>query len=277
MVGYGRDVMTAALTEARPKPSTLGQWWVLTIRLVAPTLRNGEVLIAIVASVVFTAGWYIPLNHIMGPGSGMSSFAQFLMPLIALQGIAFASVTGALRAATDSVKGVNRRFQSMPIGPLTPLAARMSASVYRCAVGSAAALISGHVIGFRFYRDLEYTVAFCLLLLLIGVVLSFLADLLGTNSKNPEATTQWLLLPQLIFGLLSVGIQPVERFPQWIQPIVRNQPISQFVYALRALAGDMTPAAGSVTWSVVGPSLAWLVGALILMVPLSVIAFLRRP
>src|ERR1700687_3643893 len=55
-VGYGRDVMTAALTAARPKPSTLGQWWVLTIRLVAPTLRNGEVLTAVVASVVFTAG-----------------------------------------------------------------------------------------------------------------------------------------------------------------------------------------------------------------------------
>ena len=270
-------VVTTALAAARPKPSPFGQWWILTTRLVAPTVRNGEVLSAVVTSVVFTAGWYIPLNHIMGAVSGMSSYAQYLMPLIALQGIAFASVTGALRAATDAVKGVNRRFQSMPIGPLTPLAARMSASVYRCAVGTAAALISGHVIGFRFYRDLEYTVGFCLLLLLIGVVLSFLADLLGTNSKNPEATTQLLLLPQLIFGLLSVGIQPVERFPHWTQPIVRNQPISQFVYALRALAGDKTPAAGSVTWSVVGPSLAWLVGAMTIMVPLSVIVLRRRP
>jgi ABC-2 type transport system permease protein len=269
-------VVTTALAAARPKPSTFGQWWILTTRLVAPTVRNGEVLFAVIASVVFTAGWFIPLNHIMGATSGMSSYAQYLMPLIALQGIAFASVTGALRAATDSVKGVNRRFQSMPIGPLTPLAARMSAGVHRCVVGTAAALISGHVIGFRFYRDLEYTVGFCLLLLLIGVVLSFLADLLGTNSKNPEATTQWLLLPQLIFGLLSVGIQPVERFPGWTQPIVRNQPISQFVYALRALAGDTTSAAGSVTWSVVGPSLAWLVGAMAIMVPLSVIVLRRR-
>jgi ABC-2 type transport system permease protein len=49
---------------------------------------------------------------------------------------------------------------------------------------------------------------------------------------------QWLLLPQMILGLLSVGVQPAELFPQWIQPIVRNQPTSQWVYALRALAGD---------------------------------------
>ncbi|MCW2689104.1 MAG: antibiotic transporter, partial [Mycobacterium sp.] len=106
--------MTAALTAARPKPSTFGQWWVLTTRLVAPTLRNGEVITAVVASVVFTAGWYIPLNHILGARSGMSSYAQFLMPLVALQGISFAAITGALRAATDSVKGINRRFDSMP-------------------------------------------------------------------------------------------------------------------------------------------------------------------
>ena len=268
--------MTAALTVARPKPSTFGQWWVLTIRLVRPTLRNGEVLLGVGSTVIFTAGWYIPLNHMMGARSGMSSYAQFLMPLIALQGIAFSSEAGALRAATDTLKGINRRFESMPIGMLTPLAARTSASVYRCAIGIAAALICGYVIGFRFYRGLEYAVAFCLLLLVVGVVLSFLADLVGTSSRNPEATTQWLLLPQLIFGLLSVGIQPAEHFPHWIQPIVRNQPISQFVYALRALAGDAGPAAGPVTWSVVGPSLAWIVGVITIMAPLSVIVLRRR-
>jgi len=57
---------------------------------------------------------------------------------------------------------------------------------------------------------------------------------------------------------MSVGVQPAEQFPKWIQGFVRNQPVSQFVYALRALAGDSTPAAGAVTWPVIGPALAWL-------------------
>ena len=86
-------------------------------------------------------------------------------------------------------------------------------------------------------------------MLLIGAALSLLGDLVGAANENPEATMPLLMVPQLIFGLLSVGVQPVERFPQWIQPFVRDQPISQFVYALRALAGDSTPAAGEVTWS----------------------------
>lgn len=269
--------MTATLVAARPKVSPVGQWWVLTTRLIAPTIRNGEVATAMVASIVFTAGWYIPLENILGPRSGMSSYAQFLMPLIALQGISFAAITGALRAATDSVKGINRRFESMPIGSLTPTAARMSAGCYRCAVGTVASLISGYIIGFRFHAGLLNAIFFCALLLLIGLVLSFLADLLGSNSKNPEATSQWLMLPQLIFGLISVGIQPAENFPDWIEPIVRNQPISQFIYALRALAGDTTPGAGEVTWAMIGPSLAWLFGVMAIMVPLSVVIIRRRP
>lgn len=277
--------MTAAMSEARPQtltaprphPSTVRQWWVLTKRMVAPAIRNGEILTIMVASAVFTAIWYIPLNNIMGPRCGLSSFAQFLMPLVALQGISFAAVIGAMRAATDSVKGVNRRFQSMPIGPLTPLAARMSATMCRCIVGITAALISGHVIGFRFFGGWAQTIGFCVFLLVIGVVLSFMSDLFGINSKNPEATTQLLLLPQLILGLISVGIQPVQHFPDWIQPLVRNQPISQFVYVLRALAGDETPGAGALTWSLVTPSLAWLVGVTVIVVPLSLVLLLRRP
>lgn len=264
-------------TEARPTVSTVQQWWVLTVRGIVPTLRNGELLTQVAASIMFTVGFYIPLKQFMAAFiQGMSSYAQYLMPLIALQAIAFASVSAAFRSATDSVEGINRRFTTMPIGPLTPLASRMSASMYRCSVALAVSLVSGHVIGFRFYGGLAHTVAFCLLALMIGVALAFLGDLIGTVSENPEATAHLMLLPQLIFGLLSVGVQPAERFPDWIEPFVRNQPISQFVYALRALAGDSTPAAGEVTWSVMGPALLWVVVLIAVLIPLHARVSLRR-
>ena len=59
------------------------------------------------------------------------------------------------------------------------------------------------------------------------------------------------------------------------EPIVRNQPISQFVIAMRAFSGDSTPTAG-VSWSTLGPSAAWLIGATIVMVPLSLILLARK-
>lgn len=266
-----------ALTAMQPVPSALQQWWVLTARMVAPTLRNGEVAVSVAVSVAATASLYIPLNRLIyGPDLQMSSYAQYLFPLIVLQAISFASISTAFRAATDSVQGINRRFQALPIPSLTPLAARISASVYRCAIGLGVALACGHVIGFRFYRGPLDIAAFCLLALLTGLALAFMGDAIGTNSRNPAATAQWLLLPQLIFGFLSVGIQPVHRFPEWIRPLVRDQPISQIVYALQALAGDSAPGTAPVTWSAVRPALVWVAGAIVLTVPWAITVYRRR-
>ncbi|MDP7735905.1 ABC transporter permease [Mycobacterium paragordonae] len=261
----------------------LQQWWVLTIRFIAPTLRNGELITAIGASLSFAIGFYVPFsipwNHYVGgPGSGIASnLGQYIAPLITLQAIAFAAISSAFRAATDSLHGVNRRFRSMPIAPLTPVLARVSASVYRCCVGLVVSLIAAHVIGFRFHHGALYIAGFCALAIVIGVLLSFGADLIGTATRNPDAMLPLLTMPILIFGLLSVGLQPLKMFPHWIQPIVRNQPISQLVIALRALAGDTVKSPVPVTWSVMTPPLLWLAGFALFLVPMSALVLSRRP
>jgi ABC-2 type transport system permease protein len=250
------------LAADRASPSPVQQWWVLTIRVIAPTIRSGEVFVAIGLSIAFTASLYIPLKQIMG-AVVHGSYAQWIMPSICLQAVYFAAMSGALRSATDSVHGINRRLASMPVSPVAPMAARMSGNLYRCATALATAIVCGHVIGFRFYHGPVYIVAFCALVLIIGVTLSFIGDLVGRVSTNPEATTHILLLPELIWGILSVGIQPADQFPEWIQPVVRNQPHSQFVYSLRAFAGNFENTAPLPSLSVVGPALAWLAGFLV--------------
>jgi len=259
----------------------LQQWWVLTLRFVIPSLRDAEIVTAVAAPVAFTVGFYIPFaipwNHYAGGGaSGVaSSLGQYITPLIVLLSIAFAAI--AFRAATDSLLGINRRFKSMPIAPLTPVLARVSAAVYRCCVGLVIALICGSAIGFHFHRGPVYIAGYCVLAIAIGTLLSFGADLLGTATKNPDAMLPLLSLPILIFGLLSVGLMPLRLFPHWIHPFVRNQPITQFVVALRALAGDTTKTAVPVTWPVMAPTLLWLFGFLVVMVPLSILVLSRRP
>lgn len=107
-------------------------------------------------------------------------------------------------------------------------------------------------------------------------MVTFVGDLAGSVSKSPEATSYLLLMPSLILIMLSVGIQPVELFPSWIQPFVRDQPFSQFVYALRNLAGDATDVAGSPAWPAVGPALAWVAGMMLIAVPLYAHLLTRR-
>jgi ABC-2 type transport system permease protein len=260
----------------RPAVSTIQQWWVLTVRMITPTIRNGELATQVVGSIVFTIGYYIPLKEFMGAAQPMSSYAQYLTPLIVLQAIWFAAVSAAFRSATDSVQGINRRFRAMPIASLTPLASRMSASMYRCCIALTVSVVCGYVIGFRFHGGVLHAAGFILLALLIGAALAIIGDLIGLATQNPEATAPLMLVPQLTLGLASVGLQPVERFPDWIQGFVRNQPLSQFVYALQAFAGDSTSAAPEVTWSVIGPALAWTGGLIVVVVWLHTVVSKRR-
>ena len=263
------------LAAVRPNPSALRQWWVLTVRGIAPTLRNGELLIAITLSGVFTVCLYFPLKGIMSTVV-QGSYAQFVMPVIALQAVQFSGLSAGMRSSTDSLEGINVRFGSMPIPTLAPLAARMSANVYRCATAVATSILFGHLIGFRFYRGAACIVGFCLLVLMMGITLSFVSDLIGIVMKNPQALVHILLLPQLILGIMSVGLQPVEQFPGWLQPFVRDQVNSQFVYALRAFAGDATNSQPQPSWSVIGPSLLWLVGIVAVAVPPYAFVLSRR-
>ena len=249
--------------SVRPAPSTRQQWWTLTTRMIAPTLVNGELATQVIGSIVFTIGFYLPLKNILGAVQPMSSYAQYLTPLIVLQAIFFAAVSAAFRSAIDALAGINRRFRAMPMARLTPLSARMTASMYRCVVALVVSLVCGHIIGFRFHGPLWHTAGFIGLALLIGAALALMGDLIGAATRNPEATAPLLLVPQVTLGLASVGLQPAERFPGWIQPFVRNQPLSQWLNALRALAGDSTPAAPPVTWSVIGPGLAWIAGIIV--------------
>jgi ABC-2 type transport system permease protein len=164
----------------------------------------------------------------------------------------------------------------MPIQALTPLAARMSAAVYRCGTAMVTAILFGYLIGFRFYRGPACILGFCVLVLFIGITLSFVADLLGIVLKNPQALVHILLLPLLILGILSAGLQPVEQFPEWLQPFVRDQFNSQFVYVLRAFAGDAANSEPQPSWSIVGPSLLWLAGIIAVTVPAYILALRRR-
>lgn len=264
--------MTAAVRfdPVRATPVAVQQWWALSGRLVVPAVRSGEVLTSVIAPAVFTAGFYIPLNIVMSfAGTGYSSYAQFMMPLVILQASAFTAISAAMRAATDAVSGLDRRFHTMPIGPLVPVAARMSGSFLRLCIALAAALVCGHVIGFRFRLDAAHTLGFVAFALCIGMAFTLAADVVGTASRSPESITQILGLPPLILGLLSTGLAPASQFPEWIQPFVRNQPVSQFAAVLRALAGDNGGGAPVLTLGLIAPALLWIAAIALLCLPLA--------
>ncbi|WP_019929902.1 ABC transporter permease [Nocardia sp. BMG111209] len=259
------DTVTAGYrgVPAPPRPSAVRQCWVLSLRLIRPSVRNGEVLMAVLAPTVFTVGFYIPLNRVMSfVGHGSGSYAQFLMPMIVMQAVAFCATTAAFRSASDARDGLDTRFATMPMPLIAPLVARTAAVLYRTAISLAAAMVCGYVIGFRFYGSCWQTAAFVVFALSLGVLLGALGDLAGGLSGSPEAATQMLVLPQLILGMVSTGFVPAFQFPAWMRGFARNQPVSQFVGVMRALAGDRPGHPPPVTWSLLGPGVLWTVAGL---------------
>ncbi|MEU7138421.1 ABC transporter permease [Nocardia sp. NPDC046473] len=269
--------MSLLTVPSRPRIGAVAQWWVLTCRLIRPSWRNGELVTAVVAPTVFTLGFYVPLNLVMSVyGHGLSSYAQFLMPMIVMQAVAFCATSAAFRAASDAKDGLTIRFGSMPMPAAAPLAARITAAMYRAAISLAVAVVCGRVIGVRFYGSGWETTGFMAFALLVALALCVGADLIGSLAKSPEAITQVLIFPQLILGLVSTGLAPARQFPPWLQGFARNQPVSQFVYGLRALAGDPSGNAGVVGWPVLGPGLAWATGILVVFGALGAVVAVRR-
>ncbi|MCF3939721.1 ABC transporter permease [Gordonia tangerina] len=229
------------------------QWVAATGRAVRSAHSEGEFVIAVVMPMVFALGFYLPLRLIMADRG--IDYAQFLMPIIVLQAIAFTAVAAAQRATLEKLRGMSRRMASMPVRPLVPLFARMSTSMIRSVISMVAALVFGALLGFSFDGDPLDTLGFVTFALALGLVLAIGADSLGLIARSPEATSQLLVLPQLVLGLLSTGFVPEDSFPDWAQPFARNQPISHFAATMRELA------AGEPTMHTALPALVWL-GAL---------------
>jgi ABC-2 type transport system permease protein len=263
------EVATTLFLELPPaRPSGFAQWRALTGRIVRTMATKGELIVAVIAPLMFTVGFYLPLRYVM-QFRGID-YAQFVMPIIVLQTMSFTMMSNAQLAAFESMTGLNTRLQTMPIGAMVPITSRLSAGLVRSVTSLAAAIAFGYVIGFRFVAGFGQAALFCVFSLAVGTVLAIGADGLGSLTKSPESLSQALTLPTLIFGMLSCGFVPELGFPHWIRPFVRNQPISQFSFAMRDMA------AGGVSWHVLWVPLVWLAGLALGFVPFGIWASVRR-
>lgn len=253
---------------ATARISGFAQWRALTGRIVRTMVTKGELVVAVVTPLVITLGYYLPLRYVMQQRG--VHYAQFVMPIVVLQAMSFTMMSNAQLAAFEGMTGLHDRLKTMPIGPLTPLASRISAGLVRSVTALVASVAFGYLIGFRFSAGFGQAVLFCAFSLAVGTVLAIGADALGSLVKNPESLTQALTLPTLVLGMLSCGFAPESGFPSWIRPFVRNQPISQFSFAMRDMAQD------GVSAHVLWVPLVWLAGLVVTFVPLAVWANARR-
>lgn len=216
------------------RDAPLRQWWALTLRTVGGIVRSGEIIFAFIAPIFLAVCFYLPLREVMNASPGMD-YAQFLMPIIALQSVSYVATAAAMRSALDRTTGINIRFRTLPMPMILPALARLSANAVLLGISVSFATIASLVMGWRPGGGVLGTIGMYLIVLTMGVLIALLADSIGIVASNPQAASQTLTLPVLVLGMVSTGFVPASHFPDWIAPFARNQPISQIVNAIRSL------------------------------------------
>ncbi|MEO1064357.1 MAG: ABC transporter permease [Actinomycetota bacterium] len=232
-------------------------------RAIERSRRNpASVVGAILFPLLFFALFNIVLRRVMD--SQGFDYVQLLPPTIVVQAMLFAGMSSAYYVADDRLSGITERFFSLPIGRAAPAVGRSIGDLARATVSVLVLVVVGLATGMRFNAGLAWVPAFVGLALLFALAVSLGMGLIGLIASSPEGAVSIASIPYLPLLMLSTGFVPVEDFPDWLEPIVRNQPITVVIDALRALAGD-----GDIGSTVPG-AVAWSVGLIVAFGALSV-------
>ncbi|BBY58824.1 ABC transporter permease [Mycolicibacterium sarraceniae] len=239
----------------------------LTERIVHTAVRDFDLALGILVPVGTLFGLNGALRYVIDTGE--MSYAEYLAPAVIVQAMLLGAVTTADRAGREQASGLTARLRTQPISRLAPMIARMLYCLLRGILSLAAALATGYLLGFRLSGGVIYTAAFVAIPLCLTLALSLGADATGTSLRRIGGS-QLLLLPQLILILVSTGLAPAKAFPDWVQPFVRYQPVSQVTDTIRGLA------VGRIAGGHVAITAAWCVGLLVIF-GLIAIRMQRRP
>ncbi len=197
--------------------------------------------------------------------TGRVSYVDYLLPGILVMTAVFSALTTGLGLTEDLATGVVDRFRSLPIARSAVLLGRTAADLATNFLTLVVMLLIGLAVGFRPSQPL-YQVALALLLVLgFAYAFSWISAFVGVSVSNPETAQSvgFIWVFPLVFA--SSAFVPTTTMPGIVHAFADVNPVSLTVNAVRALTigyGDaLAPTLGT---------LAWLVGLLLVFVPLSV-------
>ena len=204
----------------------------------------------------------------LAPGK-VFPYVDFLMPGIFAQVVVFGSLATAIGLATDLKSGLLERFRSLPMARSAVLAGRTLADLTRNLFVIVLMVLVGFAVGFRVHSNVLAVLAGMLLVLLFGYAMCWIFATVGLAVGDPETAqaAAFPVLAPLVFA--SSAFVQVTSMPSWLQVWAKNQPVSVTVSAVRDLMLGL-PAASDVL-----KSLAWLIGILVVFVPISVRLYRR--
>ncbi|HVU60399.1 MAG TPA: ABC transporter permease [Mycobacteriales bacterium] len=235
--------------------------------------RNLKIWFKVPAFIVFTVVqpvmFTLLFRYVFGGAiaTGNVNYVDYLLPGIIGQTAAFTSFGTAISLAMETKSGVLDRLRAMPIARSAVLLGRLGADVVRLLVTLLIIIGVGYGVGFRFENGVAGAVAMLALALLMGLATCCVSAFIGLAIKDEESVQAFGLIWVFPLTFVSSAFVPTQTMPGWMQAFANNQPITQIVNAMRAMALG-TPA-GNHVWA----GVLWMVGVMAVFIPLAVRAY----
>jgi ABC-2 type transport system permease protein len=197
------------------------------------------------------------------------SYADFLIPGIIVQNIAFGGFVTALGLNEDLHKGLIDRFRSLPMARPAVLAGRTLADIVTNALSAAILIVTGLLIGFSFHTSLLHALAGFGLLLLFGYAFSWVFAFVGMLASTPEAANSLAFIAVFPLTFISSAFVPVQSMPEILRGFAEVNPFTITVDAMRSLWLG-APAHNNIWGAVV-----WALAIIAVFAPLAVARYRR--
>lgn len=166
---------------------------------------------------------------------GVVDYLQFLLPGIMVMSIVMTTMYTGMSVNIDINKGVSDRFRTLSIWRPAPMVGYLLADLFRYAAAGAIMFGTGLVMGYRPEGGAVGVLLGVALLLVFCFSFSWVWTWLGlvTRSEKTVMSISMSIMFPLTF-LSNIMVDP-STMPGWLQPVVKNTPISQLVDGVRGL------------------------------------------
>ncbi|HET9073503.1 MAG TPA: ABC transporter permease [Solirubrobacteraceae bacterium] len=203
--------------------------------------------------------------------TGYANYADFLIPGIIVQNIAFGGFVTALGLEEDLRKGLIDRFRSLPMARAAVLAGRTLADIVTNTFSMVVLVLTGLLIGFNFHTSVLEAVAGLALLIAFGYAFSWVFAFLGMIVSSPESANSVGFIAVFPLTFISSAFVPIQTFPAVLRTFARVNPFTIEVNATRYLWEHGRGIGASNVWW----GLLWTVGILAVFAPLAVSRYRR--
>lgn len=246
----------------------LSQTIVLTWRLL---VRSARTPMTLVHAVLLPVAFLLTLEVVFGDSITKITGEDALyrsVPLVALVATMSGATTGMVGISAERLDGFLARMWSLPIHRAAGLLARLGAETVRLLFTTLILMVTGVILGFRFHTGVAAAMLWVAIPVMFGIAFAALATTVALYW--PKTVMVEALQPVIILGAtFCTGFVPLDRYPDWVQPVVRNQPMSPAVDAMRGLS------VGGPVLSPMISTLLWCAGILLVCL-LPIVAGYRR-